>query len=344
VQPPLVMGTVQHGNSIALAVLTSFVVLTSSASAGQARPGSTTQQSRSRTAVRPPQLACGDVLAFQVLLDREGFSPGEIDGVGGPNLQRALKTFQSEHHLPETGARDCETWQELSDDSSESTLIAYELTPNEVKGPFTQRIPTQLNRQNELPALEYRSPLERLAERFHAAPALLQKLNPGARWMAGERIKVPAVTPFDAVMKPQRDPNSDDIAILVSRDESALRATRADGALVFFAPVSSGSLHDPLPPGEWKITGVAWRPVFHYNPDLFWDADPKDGAVSIKAGPNNPVGVVWIAINLEHYGLHGTPEPGRIGGAESHGCVRLTNWDAARLVSLVRPGTPVTFR
>jgi len=289
-------------------------------------------------------LPCGTVLDFQVLLDREGFSPGEIDAVGGANLKRALRAFQIEHHLLETGVPDCETWQELADGSPESTLTTYEVTPDDVKGPFTERIPIELSRQNELPALEYRSPLERLAERFHAAPTLLRKKNPGARWMAGESIKVPAVTPFDPVMKPQPDPNRDDIAILVSRDESVLRATRADGSLVFFASVSSGSLHDPLPSGEWKVTGVAWRPIFHYNPDLFWDADPKDGAVSIKAGPNNPVGVVWIAINLEHYGLHGTPEPGRIGGSESHGCVRLTNWDAARLVSLVRPGTPVTFR
>jgi lipoprotein-anchoring transpeptidase ErfK/SrfK len=289
-------------------------------------------------------LPCGDILGFQVLLDREGFSPGEIDAVQGANLQRALRAFQTEHQLSETGTPDCETWQELADKALESPLVAYELTPDDLKGPFTPRIPTQLNRQNELPGLEYRWPLERLAERFHAAPALLRKMNPGARWMVGEHIKVPAVVPFDAALKPQRDPNGDDVAILVSRDESALRATRADGSLVFFAPVSSGSLRDPLPVGEWRITGVAWRPVFHYNPDLFWDADPKDGAVSIKAGPNNPVGVVWIAINLEHYGLHGTPEPGRIGSSESHGCVRLTNWDAARLVSLVRPGTPVTFR
>jgi lipoprotein-anchoring transpeptidase ErfK/SrfK len=338
------MRTVEHSASIALAIITSFVVLSTSASAGQARPGSTTQRGHSGTAGRTPRLACGNVLGFQVLLDREGFSPGEIDAVGGANLQRALRAFQNVHHLRETGKPDCGTWQALGGDSSESTLIAYELTPEDVKGPFTKRIPTQLSRQNGLPALEYRSPLERLAERFHAAPALLRKMNPAARWMAGERIKVPAVTPFDAAMKPRRDPNSDDIAILVSRDESALRATRADGSLVFFAPVSSGSLHDPLPSGEWKITGVAWRPAFHYNPDLFWDADRKDGAVSIEAGPNNPVGVVWIAINLEHYGLHGTPEPGRIGGSESHGCVRLTNWDAARLVALVRPGTPVTFR
>jgi lipoprotein-anchoring transpeptidase ErfK/SrfK len=91
------------------------------------------------------------------------------------------------------------------------------------------------------------------------------------------------------------------------------------------------------------VTGVSWRPEFHYNPDLFWDAKAGDTKATIKAGPNNPVGVVWIALSLEHYGLHGTPEPGNIGHTESHGCVRLTNWDAARLASLVKPGTPVHF-
>ena len=113
---------------------------------------------------------------------------------------------------------------------------------------------------------------------------------------------------------------------------------------MFFAPVTTGSEHDPLPPGDWKVTGVDWHPVFHYNPDLFWDAKSTDEKATIKAGPNNPVGVVWIALNLEHYGLHGTPEPGNIGHTESHGCVRLTNWDAARVAALVKPGTPVMFK
>jgi len=134
------------------------------------------------------------------------------------------------------------------------------------------------------------------------------------------------------------------VSLLVSRDESALRVTQSDGMLVFFAPVSSGSVHDPLPDGDWKVTSVLWRPVFHYNPDLFWDAGADSKAVAIKGGPNNPVGVVWIGLNLEHYGLHGTPEPSKVGRTQSHGCVRLTNWDAARVASLVKRDTPVSFR
>ena len=92
------------------------------------------------------------------------------------------------------------------------------------------------------------------------------------------------------------------------------------------------------------MTSISWRPEFHYNPELFWDANPQHSKATIKPGPNNPVGVVWIDLNLEHYGLHGTPEPSRIGYTQSHGCVRLTNWDAARVASIVQPGTPVLFR
>lgn len=315
---------VQHGASVSLAIFAVSIGLSSAA--------------------QSPRLACGDLFGFQVLLDRHGFSPGEIDGKAGPNLQRALTAFQTIRDLSPTGKPDCETWQALGGDAAAPTAVTHELTPGDVNGPFTNRIPERLEKQGNLPALEYRSSVERLSEQFHAAPSLLRAMNPSAMFTAGERIQVPNVVRFDAAKKPAADPGSGSIALLVSRDESSLRAMQADGTLVFFAPVSSGSRRDPLPPGEWKVTAVTWRPVFHYNPALFWDADPEGKAVSINAGPNNPVGVVWIDINREHYGLHGTPEPSRIGAFASHGCVRLTNWDAARVASLVKPGTPVTFR
>src|SRR5262249_53268543 len=129
----------------------------------------------------------------------------------------------------------------------------------------------------------------------------------------------------------------------VSRD-NFLRVVGSDGNTIFFAPVSSGSEHDPLPAGNWRVTSVDWHPAFHYNPALFWDANPSDSKATIKPGPNNPVGVVWIGITAEHYGLHGTPEPSHVGYTQSHGCVRLTNWNAAHLASLVGIGTPVVFQ
>jgi lipoprotein-anchoring transpeptidase ErfK/SrfK len=277
-----------------------------------------------------------------VLLDRQGVSGGEIDGKPGPNFSRALAVFQTARKLP-AGAPDCATWEALGG-GSESTITSYTITDADVQGPFEATIPPQLADQAKLATLNYRSPTELLAERFHLSPALLAQLNPGATMKAGTEIRVPAVAPFDPGAKPPPDAAGGGIQIEISKEESALRATRADGTLVFYAPVSSGSVHDPLPIGDHKVRGVAWHPTFHYNPELFWDAKPADAKATIPAGPNNPVGIVWIDLDLEHYGIHGTPEPGHVGHTESHGCVRLTNWDAARVASLMKPGTPVRFR
>jgi lipoprotein-anchoring transpeptidase ErfK/SrfK len=284
-------------------------------------------------------------MSFQILLDRQGFSPGEIDGVAGSNLARAITALQQARGISVTGQPDCDTWHALGGDGASSSLfVSYTLTKDDVAGPFTERIPKELVQQAALPALGYRSVLERLGERFHSSPALLRRLNPNISFAADATIQVPAVQPFDPNTKPVFDAAAEDVTIDVVRDEGMLRALHADGTVMFAAPVTTGSEHDPLAPGDWKVTAVSWRPPFHYNPDLFWDAKPGDSKATIKPGPNNPVGVVWIDISREHYGLHGTPEPGRIGQTESHGCVRLTNWDAARLASLVKPGTMVRFR
>jgi lipoprotein-anchoring transpeptidase ErfK/SrfK len=331
-----------------VAALVACLTLQAEASPQKQRPRATKQTRQVKKAPAPAPLPCGDLLAFAVLLDRQGFSPGQIDGTATKNFTRALGAMRASRKIAATGGPDCETWKALGGDGADAAVMTYTVTDEDVKGPFEPNIPRDLPDQAALPALAYRSALEQIAERFHAAPSLLQKLNPGLTIAAGRQIKVPAVLAFDPAAKPpppgSNDARPSDIAILVSRDESALRATRTDGTLVLFAPVTTGSEHDPLPPGEWKVTGVQWNPPFHYNPKLFWDAKAKDTKATIKPGPNNPVGVVWIDLNLEHYGLHGTPEPGTVGVTQSHGCVRLTNWDAARVAALVKPGTPVTFR
>jgi lipoprotein-anchoring transpeptidase ErfK/SrfK len=286
---------------------------------------------------------CRDALAFQVLLDRQGFSSGEIDGRIGANTSRALAAFQEARGLPPSGAPDCATLEALGRDTP--IVIDYTISENDADGPFAETIPSDLVEQSKLPALAYRSAEERLAEKFHTAPALLKRLNAGARFAPGEIVKVPNVEPFDDRTKPAvvAKGEAPSHRIEVSR-EGSLRVWRQDGTLVFFAPVTSGSEHDPLPTGEWKVLSVNWMPVFNYNPDLFWDAEPSHTKASIKGGPNNPVGVVWIDINVEHYGIHGTPEPSRVGHSQSHGCVRLTNWDAARVAALAGPGTAVVFK
>jgi len=296
-----------------------------------------------RRAARTPVAACGDPLAFQVLLDRHGFSSGEIDGRPGANTKRALAAFQDANQLRPTGALDCETWSALGGDNQFKPTTDYTITEADAAGPFVETIPASLPEQAALPALGYKSLPEKIAERFHASPALLSRLNPGVRIEPGATIHVPDVTPFDDHAKPAREASAGQVTVEVTR-EGSLRVLGGDGRTLFFAPVSSGSSHDPLPLGNWKVDAVSWMPAFHYNPDLFWDAKATDTKATIKPGPNNPVGVVWIDLSAEHYGLHGTPEPSRIGYTQSHGCVRLTNWDAARVAALVGPNTPVIFK
>ena len=311
---------------------------------GRTRPRATTgtKPTPNRAAPNKTTLPCGDYLDFQVLMDREGFSTGQIDGRPGSNFAHAIAAVQAARKINVSGQADCETWRALKGDSAEAALTTYTITQKDLDGPFEEQIPRPLADQAKLPSLGYQSPIEKLGERFHASPALLERLNPGPM-TAGRDIRVPAVTPFDADAKPTA-PAASDVKIEVSKDDSALRVTKADGTVLLFAPVTTGSEHDPLPTGDYKVTGVSWNPPFHYNPDLFWDAKATDEKAIIKPGPNNPVGVTWISLSLEHYGIHGTPEPANVGHTESHGCVRLTNWDAARVVALVKPGTPVLFR
>lgn len=299
------------------------------------------------------------VLGAQVLLDRLGFGPGVIDGAKGASFAKALRGYQESRGLKVSGLLDEVTVKSFDAYREMPIVIEVKLSEEAMEGPFIGPLPAKESDQAKMKTLGYADAAEKLAERYHTTKATLIALNaPGTRLAAGASIKVPNVIPakqdYAADINPEwrktlwtLNVGSDqpEVAkVVVDKSDGVLRGFDAAGKLVAQFPATMGSGHDPLPIGNWKIQGRSYNPPFHYNPKLFWDADSKDRAALLPPGPNGPVGVVWIDLDKKHYGIHGTPNPDTIGRTQSHGCIRLTNWDAARLAMMVKPGTPAVFQ
>lgn len=279
-----------------------------------------------------------DPLAIRtaILLDRAGFSPGVVDGRWGDNLRKAVGAYQAAQSLPTTGQLDAETWAKLSADAA-PVLTEHAIDESETKGPFLKSLPSRLEAMRGLKALAYSGPRELLAERFHMSEALLATLNPGTDFdRTGAKILVADVA----------HPPRDDKAARIEVDKRGLRVTAygADDKLLASYPASVGSTEKPAPSGRLEVRSVAQNPTYTYNPDYAFRGVRTKEKFDIAPGPNNPVGAVWIALSQEGYGIHGTPDPDRIGKSYSHGCVRLTNWDAQALSHMVKRGVPVDFK
>ena len=300
-----------------------------------------------------------NILHVQVLLDRLGFSPGVIDGKAGQSLTQALRGFQQSRGLAVTGKIDQPTLRVLHRYRAIRPTRILTIAATDAAGPFSGRLPDDPAAQARLPALGYANLVEKLAEKFHTTPATLAALNgPGALVGPGRQLRFPNLLPasraYDAKLPAEWRRTLSDLnvsavqprgeRVVVDKSDGVLRVLDGADRLIAQFPATMGSKHDPLPIGQWTIKGAAFNPPFHYNPDLFWDADSNDGKQKLPPGPNGPVGVVWLDLSKPHYGIHGTPNPEKIGRAESHGCIRLTNWDAARLSLMVKPGTRATFQ
>jgi lipoprotein-anchoring transpeptidase ErfK/SrfK len=289
-------------------------------------------------------------LRAQVLLDRLHVSPGSIDGRLGENFAKALDAYATENGLPAGGKLTPEIWGKLAGSYDGPVLVSYQLTEADVAGPF-EPVPEGFDKMAEAEALGYASAKEGLAEHFHMSPGLLDALNPGAALTrAGATIVVPAVRPEPAReaisnrnATPAKGGKAQVVRIEVDKANHALRAYDADKRLVAFYPASIGSEEKPAPSGRFEIRAIARDPTYTYNPDYAFKGVKAREKLTIPAGPNNPVGVVWLDLTAESYGIHGTPEPERVGKTYSHGCVRLTNWDVKDLASLAGKGTIVEF-
>jgi lipoprotein-anchoring transpeptidase ErfK/SrfK len=276
------------------------------------------------------------IIKAEVLLDRRHFSPGAIDGAAGDNFRKALAAFQMSQQLGGNGQLDQATWTSLSDRSEAPVVVSYTITDADASGPFTPNIPAKMEDMAKLKSVGYRNSGERLAAKFHMDEKLLKALNPGKTFShAGETILVSNVHRDDEQRRAGK--------VVVDKRSLAVRAMGASGELLAAYPASIGSEEKPAPSGSFEVRKVVENPTYHYNPDFKFHGVKSKTPFSIAPGPNNPVGSVWIDLSIGSYGIHGTPDPSKISKAYSHGCIRLTNWDAEELAKLVKKGTPVEF-
>lgn len=277
------------------------------------------------------------VLDAQIRLARANASPGPIDGKSGKNMQFAVSAYQRMKGLEPTGRLDAQLARMLSEEDNAPTLVTYTISEKDVAGPFIGEVPATLEEKAKLDRLGYSDATELLAEKFHTSRELLARLNPGAALdRAGTQIQVANVASVAISGEVKR--------IEVDKRAGAVWAYDGKDQLIAAYPATIGSEETPSPSGQHKVVSVARNPTYTYDPSKlnFKDVQARE-KLTIAPGPNNPVGLVWIALDAPSYGIHGSPEPDRIRRQGSHGCVRLTNWDALALAAAVKKGVPVDF-
>jgi len=341
-------------------LLAGFAMVVAAAAPGQESPEPVAPAAEAPSWVPPGTPGSpidGEIFHAQVLLDVAGFPAGVIDGKKGMSFRKAVQGFQESRGLDETGELDGPTRQALLSIGRQST-VNLSLGREVFDGPFVYPLPKNPEDQARLSFIGYRNQLEKLAEMFHTTPDTIVALNgPDKLMRLGETLRLPNVLPssrgydgnlkaehaawFNALNVDANQPAGDHV--VVDKSEGVLKVLDSSDRLVAQFPVTMGSRQFPLPIGQWKVTTYSFVPPFNYQPDIL--ANPKtDEEVHLPPGPNGPVGIAWLDLTKEHYGIHGTNEPQTIGRAESSGCIRMTNWDVLRLSRIMKPGFKAVFQ
>ncbi|MDF9822705.1 lipoprotein-anchoring transpeptidase ErfK/SrfK [Rhizobium leguminosarum] len=271
------------------------------------------------------------IVRLQVLLDRAGASPGVIDGLSGENVNKAVAGFEAMNKLPVDGRVDPEVVSRL--EGNAPIVESYVVSAEDAKG-LVDRIPEDYGEKAKMQSLGYTSVAEKLSERFHMGIDLVNALNPASQFAPGDTVWVvnPGVPREGKVKRIEAD-----------KQMGQVLAYADNGSLLAVYPATIGSEDNPAPSGKHKVKGVARMPVYRYDPKRNFKQGKNNKVLTIPKGPNGPVGTVWIDLTEPTYGIHGTPEPKFIDKVGSHGCVRLTNWDAEELAGMVKPGVLVDF-
>lgn len=320
-----------------LAMLTALVEPTLAAPSAPRLSADAVQTAVFAPLPEPPRKTANPVVfKAEVLLARARFSPGAIDGIDGDNFRKAVGAYQRVNALEASGRLDQPTWTKLTANQA-APLTSYEITKADIRGPYTKRIPTRFEQQSRLRHLGYRNSREMLAERFHLSQTALAALNGSSKFRrVGETIEVPDLKVDHGAVKATH--------LVVDKTGHDVEAFGADNGLLAFYPASIGSTEKPAPTGQFIIRRIAHNPDYTYDPAYAFKGVKSKKPFTIAPGPNNPVGAVWMDLSYEGYGIHGTPDPEAIGKTQSHGCIRMTNWDALDLASIVDKNTPVSFQ
>ncbi|XKM39269.1 L,D-transpeptidase family protein [Rhizobium ruizarguesonis] len=328
------MSSMKTALPMSLLALTIFV---GDAAARELRPEAINTASIASIGAGKPKPADPDpaLVRLQVLLDRAGASPGVIDGLYGENVNKAVAGFEAMNNLPVDGRPDPDVVSRLDGNAPVVAPIveSYVVSAEDAKD-LVDRIPEDYGEKAKMQSLGYTSVAEKLSERFHMGIDLVHALNPASQFAPGDTVWVvdPGPPKQGKVKRIEAD-----------RKTGQVLAYAADGSLLAVYPATIGSQDNPAPSGKHKVKGVARMPVYRYDPKRNFKQGKNDKVLTIPKGPNGPVGTVWIDLTEPTYGIHGTPEPKLIDKVGSHGCVRLTNWDAEELAAMVKPGVVVDF-